>query len=86
MRLPKLLIIHDNRNEAANASSYLNSRLPPELQSLEICKHYHSEMSAKYLEKTFASFSDPEGSTIILNGTSGAGTVKFSFLKRFVIC
>lgn len=75
MRLPKLLILHDNRNEAANASAFLNSRLPPEMQSLNMCRHYHSEMSAEYLEKTFADFSDPDGMTIILNGTSGAGTV-----------
>ena len=60
VRLPKLLIVHDNRNKAANASSYLNPRLPLELQSLEICQHYHSEMSAEHLENIFASFLEPD--------------------------
>lgn len=33
-------------------------------------------MSPEYLEKTFASFAHPDGFTIILNGTAGAGTVR----------
>ncbi|KAF8871288.1 P-loop containing nucleoside triphosphate hydrolase protein [Infundibulicybe gibba] len=74
MRLPKLLIFHDNKGEANNASSYLNARLPKELQTLGICKHYHSDMSPEYLEETFSSFAEPDGATLIINGTSGAGT------------
>lgn len=75
MRLPKLLIVHDNKTEANNASNHLNVRLPPAFQSLGVCKHYHSDMSPEYLEETFNSFADPDGCTLILNATSGAGTV-----------
>lgn len=75
MRLPKLLIFHDNKTETNNASNHINSLLPEKLQGLGICRHYHSDMSAEYLEKTFADFTDPDGTTLILNGTSGAGTV-----------
>ncbi|KAF9545083.1 hypothetical protein CPC08DRAFT_649450 [Agrocybe pediades] len=74
MRLPKLLIVHDNKAEADKASSYLNSRLPLAFQSLGVCKHYHGDMSIEYLEETFNGFADPDGSTLILDGTAGAGT------------
>jgi superfamily II DNA/RNA helicase len=81
MRLPKLLIVHNDKSEADRASAYLNSRLPTGLQALGICKHYHGDMSQEYLDQTFDSFNDPDGNTIILNATSGAGTVCVYYLK-----
>lgn len=74
MRLPKLLIVHDKKTEANNVSNHLSERLPKEFHSLAICRHYHSDMSPEYLEETFASFADFDGVTLILNGTSAAGT------------
>ncbi|KAJ7697338.1 hypothetical protein B0H17DRAFT_1197391 [Mycena rosella] len=73
MRLPHLLIFHDNKSETAGASQHLESRLPPQFRNMGICRHYHSDMSPEYLEQVYASFSDPEGDCLILNATQGAG-------------
>ncbi|KAJ7078344.1 P-loop containing nucleoside triphosphate hydrolase protein, partial [Mycena epipterygia] len=73
MRLPKLVIFHDNKAETQAASQYLNSRLPTAFQSLGICRHYHADMSPEYLEDVYSSFSADDGNALILNATSGAG-------------
>ena len=75
IRLPKLLIVHDDKAEVSRVATYLNNRLPPALQCLDIVKHYHSDMSQQYLDTVFDDFSDPDGKTLILCATSGAGTV-----------
>ena len=60
MRLPKLLIAHEKKNKAGFWA---------------VCRHYLGNLSQEYLNKTFDNFSDPDGITLILNVTSGAGEV-----------
>jgi superfamily II DNA helicase RecQ len=73
--IPKTVIFHDNLQEAANVAKYLNSQLPEAARHLRLAKHYHSVMSAEYLEQTFQDFASPDGATRILCATSGASTV-----------
>ena len=73
--IPKTIIFHDNLQEAANAAKYLNSLFPETMQHTRFVKHYHSKMSANYLERTFQDFSLADGTTRILCATSGASTV-----------
>ncbi|KAJ7494091.1 P-loop containing nucleoside triphosphate hydrolase protein [Mycena latifolia] len=73
MRLPKLVIFHGNKAETAIARQHIDSRLPQELQNLGIVRHYHADMSREYLEDVYSSFADPDGTTLILNATAGAG-------------
>ncbi|KAJ7724305.1 P-loop containing nucleoside triphosphate hydrolase protein [Mycena maculata] len=61
MRLPRLVVFHGEKAETCNYSQYLNARLPPALQNLGICAHYHSDMSPEYLEQTYNSFANPDG-------------------------
>ncbi|KAJ7839505.1 P-loop containing nucleoside triphosphate hydrolase protein [Mycena leptocephala] len=73
MRLPKIVIFHGNKAETCVARQHLDSRLPKALQNLGIVRHYHADMSREYLEETYSSFADPDGRTLILNATAGAG-------------
>lgn len=73
--IPKTIIFHDNLQEAANAAKYLNSLFPETMQRTRFVKHYHSKMSANYLERTFQDFSSADGTTRVLCATSGASTV-----------
>lgn len=82
MRLQKVIVFHDNKTEANNAARYLNSRLPAEFQKLGIIKHYHGDMSEEYLEKTYTDFANPDGFTLMINGTSGAGTVRHTLIIK----
>lgn len=81
--IPKTIVFHDNLHEAANVASYLNSLFPETMRHLRIAKHYHSVMSADYLEQTFQDFASPDGVTRVLCATSGASTVRVKFLSIF---
>ena len=81
--IPKTIIFHDNLQEAANAANYLNSLFPETMRHQRIAKHYHSVMSADYLERTFQDFASWDGVTRILCATSGASTVRIKFLYVF---
>jgi superfamily II DNA helicase RecQ len=82
-RIPKTIIFHDNLQEAANVADYLNSLFPETMRRQKIAKHYHSVMSADYLEQTFQDFASPHGVTRILCATSGASTVRVKLLNWF---
>ena len=73
--IPKTLIFHDDREEAANAAKFLNSICPESMRKNCIAKQYHSMMSEEYLEEIFQDFCFPQGTTRILCATSGASTV-----------
>ena len=75
MDIPKTLVFHDSKQDATDAARYTNSRLPKELQNQGIVKHYHSDMSAEYLQQTYEDFSNPDGRCRILHATAGASTV-----------
>ena len=81
--IPKMLIFHDDREEAAGAAKFLNTLCPEPLRHKRITKHYHSLMSGEYLEQTFQDFASPEGTTRILCATSGTSTVSDNFLRFF---
>ena len=53
MMIPKTLVFHDNKQEAADVAVYNDSRPPKQLQNQGIVKHYHSDMSAEYLQQTY---------------------------------
>lgn len=76
MMIPKTLIFHDNKQEAADAAAYNDSHLPKQLQNQGIVKHYHSDMSAEYLQQTYDDFASVSGTCRIIHATSGASTVR----------
>jgi superfamily II DNA helicase RecQ len=78
MMIPKTLIFHDNKQEAAAAAAYNDSRLPKALQNQGIVKHYHSDMSAEYLQQTYDDFASTTGTCRIIHATAGASTVRYS--------
>ncbi|KAJ7443986.1 hypothetical protein FB451DRAFT_1434779 [Mycena latifolia] len=59
MRLPQLVVFHGNKSEAAVARQHKDSLLPEALQNLGI--------------DAYQSFADPEGVSLILHATAGAG-------------
>ncbi|KAK6996088.1 ATP-dependent DNA helicase hus2/rqh1 [Favolaschia claudopus] len=73
MRLPTLLIFFGVKIETSAAAQYIDSRLPDGLRGTGICRHYHAEMSRQYLDQVYSDFADPEGRTLILCATAGAG-------------
>ncbi|KAK0195240.1 hypothetical protein F5146DRAFT_1132651 [Armillaria mellea] len=72
MCLPKVILFHDNKVQATTLSQYLNAHLPETFQKLGISKHYHSDMSLEYLEKTYNDFAEDDSHCLILNVTSAA--------------
>jgi hypothetical protein len=72
MMIPKTLIFHDNKQEAAAAAAYNDSCLPKALQNQGIVKHYHSDMSAEYLQQTYDDFVTTTGTCCIIHATAGA--------------
>ncbi|KAF9525193.1 P-loop containing nucleoside triphosphate hydrolase protein [Crepidotus variabilis] len=71
-QLPKTLVFHDSREEAAKAANYLKEKLPNHLCSKGLVKHYHGLMSKSYLTQTFDDFASPAGrfltNTVIFQG------------------
>jgi len=80
MIIPKTLIFHDCKQEATDAAHYNDGHLPPHLRNQGIIKHYHSDMSIKYLKKTFQDFGSPDGKCRILHATAGASMVSQNLL------
>ena len=74
-------VFFDTQDLSRNASRYLNARFPNKLQKLRVCKHYHSGMSAEYLQATYDDFASPSGNCMILCATKGASTVRIHFLS-----
>jgi hypothetical protein len=52
----KTKFFFETQNMSCNASRYINSEFPKIYQDLNISRHYHSGMSAEYLEETYNSF------------------------------
>ncbi|KIJ57528.1 hypothetical protein HYDPIDRAFT_171650, partial [Hydnomerulius pinastri MD-312] len=73
-KIPKTLVFHDCKQDATDAASYIDKRLPLPLQNRGVVKHYHSDMSAEYLLQTYEDFSSPDGTCRILHATAGAST------------
>ncbi|KIK78702.1 hypothetical protein PAXRUDRAFT_834480 [Paxillus rubicundulus Ve08.2h10] len=71
MAIPKTLVFHDCKQDTANAATYLDERLPQNIRNHGIVKHYHSDMSAEYLQKAFEDFSSDDGRCRILHATAG---------------
>ncbi|KIK90530.1 hypothetical protein PAXRUDRAFT_801399 [Paxillus rubicundulus Ve08.2h10] len=74
MVIPKTLVFHDCKQEASNAAIYNNNWLPVAMKNQGVIKHYHSNMSAKYLQQTYDDFSSDAGTCRILHATAGAST------------
>jgi len=83
LQLSKTLLFHDNLNECTAAALHVKNRLPKELRSKGIVKHYHGGMSKRYLTKVYEDFSNPEGACRILHATEGASTVSLIMHQLF---
>ncbi|KAF9234844.1 P-loop containing nucleoside triphosphate hydrolase protein, partial [Melanogaster broomeanus] len=75
MTIPKTLVFHDCKQDATDAATYTDDRLPQNIRNRGIVKHYHSDMSAEYLQMTFEDFSADDGTCRIPHATAGASTV-----------
>src|SRR5882762_3853339 len=76
MTLEPTLVFFDTQNMARDVSRYINIHLGPEHQGRGIARHYHSGMSAEYLQQTYDSFASDLGPCKILCATKGASTVR----------
>ncbi|KAF6762186.1 P-loop containing nucleoside triphosphate hydrolase protein [Ephemerocybe angulata] len=74
VKLPKIVVFHDSREQAAAATQAMNEWLPEHLRNTGCVAHYHSMMSKSYLTRIFENFSNPDGNCRILNATEGAST------------
>ncbi|KAJ7150362.1 P-loop containing nucleoside triphosphate hydrolase protein [Mycena filopes] len=83
MRLPKLVIFHGVKIDTATHAEYANSRLPPALQGLRICRHYHGDMSPEYLGETYNSFADPDGG---LDVPEIDGVINYGLPEKVPMC
>lgn len=75
MLVQKTMVFFDTQNMSRDASRYINSKFPKIYQDLGISRHYHSGMSAEYLEETYNSFVSDTGNCLIFCATKGASTV-----------
>ncbi|KAJ7200446.1 P-loop containing nucleoside triphosphate hydrolase protein [Mycena rebaudengoi] len=73
--LLKAIVFHDDTQQCADAATYHDSRLPPELQNTGLIRHYHGGMSKEYLTNVYNDFSKEGGVCQILHATEGASTV-----------
>jgi len=73
---PHVLIFVDNKDLACRISSYLDSRLPQELQKKNIVMHYHSLMSERYLTFAHNCFTQENGPCHIMVATAGQSVVR----------
>ena len=83
MVIPKTLVFHDCKQDATDAATYIDERLPQNIRNHGIVKHYHSDMSTGYLQKMFEDFSAEDGVCRILHATAGASTVHHSSPQYF---
>jgi len=65
MQIPPTLVFHDNKTNASDAATYVDSLLPPGLRGTGLSRHYHSLMSSEYLEQVYSDFTGPYPSGII---------------------
>ncbi|KIJ13169.1 hypothetical protein PAXINDRAFT_156634 [Paxillus involutus ATCC 200175] len=72
MVIPKTLVFHDCKQKASDAAIYNDNWLPVAMRNQGIVKHYHSDMSAEYLQKTYDNFSSDARTCRILHATAGA--------------
>ena len=75
MAIPKTLVFHDSKQDATDATTYLNEWLPQNIRNHGIVKHYHSDMLAEYIQATFEDFSADNGTCHVPHATAGASTV-----------
>ncbi|KAK0455321.1 P-loop containing nucleoside triphosphate hydrolase protein [Desarmillaria tabescens] len=66
----KILLFFNDRNLGRRVASYLNGKLPENLKSQDLIKHYDSIMSPQYLEKYHSDFAREDGKCKILCATS----------------
>ncbi|KAH8976407.1 P-loop containing nucleoside triphosphate hydrolase protein, partial [Lactarius hatsudake] len=82
---PRVLIFVDKKELACRIAAHLDSCLPSEYRDKGIVRHYHSQMSQKYLELAHGSFTTPTGNCRILVATSGQ-SVGVDFPDVKVVC
>ncbi|KAJ7254872.1 P-loop containing nucleoside triphosphate hydrolase protein, partial [Mycena rebaudengoi] len=59
--LLKAIVFHDDTQQCADAATYHDNRLPPELQNTGLIRHYHGGMSKEYLTNVYNDFSKEDG-------------------------
>ena len=65
MQIPPTLVFHDNKLNVSDAAAYVDNLLPLGLHGTGLSRHYHSAMSAEYLEQVYCDFTGPYPSGII---------------------
>lgn len=78
---PRVLIFVDKKELACQIAAHLDSCLPSEHQDKGIVRHYHSQMSQKYLQVAHEAFTTPEGNCRIMVATSGQSVVSIWILS-----
>ncbi|KAK0438276.1 hypothetical protein EV421DRAFT_1906812 [Armillaria borealis] len=68
---PRVLIFCDNNNQTRHISRYLNSVAPPQFRDRGFVRHYHGQMSKKYLKQAHEQFTIPTGHCRVLVATLG---------------
>lgn len=76
MLLPKTIVFIDGKGETNAASDHIDGLLPMSLRKTGLVRHYHSDMTADYLSRTYEDFRT--GRCRILIATQGASTVRNS--------
>ena len=77
---PRVLIFVDNKTLATRITWFLDSLLPPLLQSQGIILHYHSSMSEKFLKQSHDAFTTSNGICQIMVTTSAQSVVYLFFI------
>ncbi|KAF9030930.1 hypothetical protein BJ165DRAFT_1326816, partial [Panaeolus papilionaceus] len=80
-----VLIFVDDKDLAQRISLYLNSCLPVELRKKGVIRHYHSNMSEKYLQQAHEAFTTADGACRILVATAGQ-SVGVDFPDVAIVC
>jgi hypothetical protein len=68
-QIPLTIVFHDSIQECSDAALFQDAKLPPGMPCKGLVRHYHSYMSARYLEETYQAFQD--GICRILHTCSG---------------
>ncbi len=80
---PRVLIFCDNNNQTRRISRYLNSVSPPQFRDRSFVKHYHGQMSKKYLKQAHDQFILPAGHCRVLVATSGESAVNKHIMTSY---
>jgi superfamily II DNA helicase RecQ len=78
------IVFFDTQNMARDGARYINSRYPAALQELHFCRHYHSDMSAEYLQQTYDDFISESDNCLILYATRGASTTSGLLYNKYL--